>query len=95
MCGLFALQGLGMGEISPKEFGELVAEMRLTREALASTKSELVDLSVRQRQLHDDIVDLRQKYNIGKAGLTGIIFGLGFAIFGVKEALQALWKTLT
>lgn len=80
-----------MSEIDPVRFGQMINAMEGLEKALASTASELEKVDERLEKLDGRLGTVEDRFRLGKAGLIGLAVGLGFALYGVKETLQALW----
>lgn len=74
--------------INPVQFGQMLAELSATRSELARTRVEIEGLTQR-------MADMEGHWSRGRAGLYGLLVGLGFAILGVKQALEAAWRALS
>lgn len=72
-----------MAEIDPVEFGRLAEAMEMLKPELAALREEAAHLSER-------ITELEQRYRIGKGVAFGILIGIGFAVYGVKQTLLKL-----
>ena len=71
------------GQIDPVEFGKLLTEVKHLSHQLAEAQRTMDVLTDRLEAVED-------KYRLGKAGITGLVIGLGFTIYGVKEGLAHL-----
>lgn len=69
--------------IDPIEFGRLMAEVRHLSAQLEAANEKMETLSARLSEVED-------RYKLGKAGITGLVVGLGFTIYGLKEGLSRL-----
>ena len=74
-----------MTDISPVEFGKMIATMESLRSELAHNRKVTAELAERMEFLES-------RYALGKWGLGGVVLLVGFALFGVKETLQTLWR---
>ena len=74
-----------MTDIDPVQFGRLLASVDNLTETLGETQEAMQALSAR-------IVELESRYAFGKAALTGLIIGAGFAVKGAWETLTGLLK---
>lgn len=74
-----------MTDISPVEFGKMIATMESLRSELAHNRKVTAELTERMEFLES-------RYALGKWGLGGAVLLVGFALFGVKETLQTLWR---
>ena len=72
-------------EIDPVQFGRLLASVDQLTETLGETQEAMQALNAR-------IVELESRYAFGKAALTGLIIGAGFAVKGLWETLTGLIK---
>jgi len=72
-------------DIDPVQFGRLLASVDNLTETLGETQEAMQALNVR-------IVELESRYAFGKAALTGLIIGAGFAVKGLWETLTGLLK---
>lgn len=72
-----------MADIDPVQFGRLLASVDQLTETLGETQEAMQALNAR-------IVELESRYAFGKAALTGLIIGAGFAAKGVVDTLKAL-----
>lgn len=76
------------GDIDPVLFGRLLASVE--------TLQKTIEVATEQNEaLAGRVAELESKLDSGRRGLTVIALVAGFAIFGVKETLQALFKALT
>ena len=73
-----------MNEIDLVEFGKMMEGMKHLTSALEAS-------TVREESLALRLSSLEQRFTLGKGGLFGLIIGLGFAIFGIKQTVLALW----
>ncbi len=74
-----------MADIDPVQFGRLLASVDNLTETLGETHEAMQSLNAR-------IVELESRYAFGKAALTGLIIGAGFAVKGLLETLMGLIK---
>ena len=74
-----------MTDIDPVQFGRLLASVDNLTETLGETHEAMQALNAR-------IVELESRYTFGKAALTGLIIGAGFAVKGLWETLTGLIK---
>lgn len=74
-----------MAVIDPVQFGRLLASVDNLTETLGETQEAMQALNAR-------IVELESRYAFGKAALTGLIIGAGFAVKGLWETLTGLIK---
>lgn len=73
--------------IDPVQFGRMLSAMeRLT--------VELERTSQTMSAMDNRIEFLESRYAIGKWGVGGLVLMMGFAVFGVKETLYALWRAI-
>ncbi len=68
------------GQIDPIEFGKLLTEVKHLSHQLAEAQRTMDVLTDRLEAVED-------RYKLGKAGITGLVIGLGFTIYGLKEGL--------
>lgn len=84
-----------MSDIDPVEFGRLLGAMQALRETIASDRqareAEKAEWFEEMDGLKTRLDALEGKLRMGKFTGIGLIVGLCFAIFGIKETLQALW----
>ena len=71
-------------EVSPVEFGKMIAEMQQLRREIHAHRQVCEALDFR-------INTLESRYTFGKYSLFGILTAAGFALFGVKETLRSIW----
>lgn len=74
-----------MAVIDPVQFGRLLASVDNLTETLGETQEAMQALNAR-------IAELESRYAFGKAALTGLIIGAGFAVKGLWETLTGLIK---
>ena len=74
-----------MADIDPVQFGRLLASVDQLTETLGETQEAMQALNSR-------IFELESRYAFGKAALTGLIIGAGFAVKGAWETLTGLLK---
>lgn len=74
-----------MTDIDPVQFGRLLASVDNLTETLGETHEAMQALNAR-------IIKLESRYAFGKAALTGLIIGAGFAVKGLWETLMGLIK---
>ena len=65
-------------EVSPVEFGKMIAEMQQLRREIHAHRQVCEALDFRIN-------------TFGKYSLFGILTAAGFALFGVKETLRSIW----
>lgn len=80
-----------MSEIDPVRFGQMINAMEGLEKALSATKGELEKVDERLEKLDGRLGTVEERFRLGKAGLIGLVVGMGFALYGIKETLQALW----
>lgn len=74
-----------MSDIDPVQFGRLLASVEQLTETLGETQESIDALNAR-------ILELESRYAFGKAALTGLIIGAGFAVKGAWETLHGWLK---
>lgn len=74
-----------MSTIDPVQFGRLIEAMDNLSRELKETKQSNEALTAR-------VEELESRWDSGKKGLAVVILVLGFALFGVKETLQSVFK---
>ena len=77
-----------MAVIDPVQFGRLLASVDNLTETLGETQEAMQALNTR-------IVELESRYTFGKAALTGLIIGAGFAVKGFKTLTGLTQVSLT
>ena len=77
-----------VNEISPVEFGKLIANMTNLTEKLDETSAHVDALNQRMGELEG-------RWKLGKAGIAGLTLGVGFSLWGVKDTLQKLLDWLS
>jgi len=74
--------------IDPVQYGRLLQAMEHLSEQVPALTAQLTDLQ-------DRLAEVESRYRVGKWGLGGLVLGVGFAVFGLKETLALVWKALT
>src|SRR5690606_2501128 len=74
--------------IDPVQYGRLLQAMEHLSEQVPALTAQLA--SVQER-----LAEVENRYRLGKWGLGGLVLGVGFAVFGLKETVAMLWKALT
>jgi hypothetical protein len=74
--------------IDPVQYGRLL-------QAMEHLSEQVPELTAQLSNLQDRLADVENRYKLGKVGLGGLVIGLGFAMFGLKESLAMIWKALT
>lgn len=84
-----------MSDIDPVEFGRLLGAMAALQETIRSDReareAENAEWLEDMKGLKARLDELEGKLRMGKWTGIGLVIGMCFAIFGLKETLQALW----
>lgn len=81
-------------DIDPVQFGQLIQGMKGVEEAMRQMTARLGDTDERLESLDGRLETVEERFKLGKAGLVGLVIGAGFALYGVKETLFAIWEKL-
>lgn len=76
-----------MSSIDPIQWGKFLEKVESLTEKLSEAEEKIDGLTKRL-----DAVENR--YQLGKAGVTGLVVGLGFALYGLKEGFMRLLERL-
>lgn len=76
-----------MSSIDPIQWGQFLEKVASLTDKLSEAEDKIDGLTKRL-----DAVENR--YQLGKAGIGGLVVGLGFALYGVKEGFMRLLERL-
>ncbi len=79
-------------EIDPVQFGRLLESQQQLVASNMLLSHKLDQTGETMKALDARIVELESRYRVGKAALTGLIIGAGFAVKGLWETLMGLLK---
>lgn len=76
-----------MADIDPIEFGRLLESVEQLTKTLERHTVHVDALNVR-------LTELESRWKLGKAGIVGLVLGVGFAVNGIVDTLQKLRDAL-
>lgn len=76
-----------MSDFNPVQFGQFLAKVEALTEKLTEAEKSIDALT-------DRLTQVESRYKVGKGALAGLLVGVGFAVFGVKETLNRIANAL-